>query len=91
MVEAGFRPDLTTFNIRALAFSKMSLLWALHLSLEHMTHEKVVPDLVTCGCVVDAYLDRRQGRNLYFSLNKINLDDSPLVLTDPFVFEVLGK
>ncbi|KAM0985716.1 hypothetical protein ACFX13_013175 [Malus domestica] len=91
MVEAGFRPDLTTFNIRALAFSKMSLLWDLHLSLEHMKHEKVVPDLVTCGCVVDAYLDRRLGRNLYFALNKMNLDDSPLVLTDPFVFEVLGK
>ncbi|KAM1341165.1 hypothetical protein ACFX1X_005791 [Malus domestica] len=91
MVEAGFHPDLTTFNIRALAFSKMSLLWDLHLSLEHMKHEKVVPDLVTCGCVVDAYLDRRLGRNLYFALNKMNLDDSPLVLTDPFVFEVLGK
>ncbi|KAM1087392.1 hypothetical protein ACFX2B_012775 [Malus domestica] len=91
MVEAGFRPDLTTCNIRALAFSKMSLLWDLHLSLEHMKHEKVVPDLVTCGCVVDAYLDRRLGRNLYFALNKMNRDDSPLVLTDPFVFEVLGK
>ncbi|PQQ10998.1 pentatricopeptide repeat-containing protein [Prunus yedoensis var. nudiflora] len=63
MVEAGFHPDLTTFNIRALAFSRMSLLWDLHLSLEHMKHEKVVPDLVTCGCVVDAYLERRLGKN----------------------------
>lgn len=91
MVEAGFHPDLTTFNIRALAFSRMSLLWDLHLSLEHMKHEKVVPDLVTCGCVVDAYLERRLGKNMYFALNKMNLDDSPLILTDPFVFEVLGK
>lgn len=91
MVEAGFHPDLTTFNIRALAFSRMSLLWDLHLTLEHMKHEKVVPDLVTCGCIVDAYLDRRLGRNLYFALNKMNLNDSPVVLTDPFVFEVLGK
>ncbi|KAJ1393881.1 Tetratricopeptide-like helical domain superfamily [Sesbania bispinosa] len=91
MVEAGFRPDVTTFNIRALAFSRMSLFWDLHLSLEHMKHEKVVPDLVTYGCVVDAYLDRKLGRNLDFVLNKMNLDDSPLLLTDPFVFEVLGK
>nr|XP_023896921.1 pentatricopeptide repeat-containing protein At3g42630 isoform X2 [Quercus suber] len=91
MVEAGFHPDLTTFNIRALAFSRMSLLWDLHLSLEHMKHEKIVPDLVTCGCFVDAYLDKRLGRNLNFALNKMDLDDSPVVLTDPFVFEVLGK
>jgi pentatricopeptide repeat protein len=91
MVEAGFRPDLTTFNIRALAFSRMSLLWDLHLSLEHMKHEKITPDLVTYGCFVDAYLDKRLGRNLNFALNKMNLDDCPVVLTDSFVFEVLGK
>lgn len=91
MMESGFRPDLTTFNVRAMAFSRMSLLWDLHLSLEHMKHENVVPDLVTCGCVVDAYLDRRLGRNLDFALKKMSLDASPTVLTDPFVFEVLGK
>ncbi|RVW34473.1 Pentatricopeptide repeat-containing protein [Vitis vinifera] len=91
MVEAGFAPDLTTFNIRALAFSRMSLFWDLHLSLEHMQHVKVVADLVTYGCVVDAYLDRRLGKNLDFALKKMNMDDSPLVSTDHFVFEVLGK
>lgn len=91
MVESGFRPDVTTFNIRALAFSRMSLFWDLHLSIEHMRHERVIPDLVTYGCVVDAYLDRRLGRNLDFVLNKMNVDDSSLLLTDPFVFEVLGK
>ncbi|KAK6131748.1 hypothetical protein DH2020_034545 [Rehmannia glutinosa] len=91
MVEAGFSPDLNTFNIRALAFSKMSLLWDLHLSLEHMKHEAVVPDLVTYGCVVDAYLDRRLGRNLKFALQKLDWDDSVLILTDPLVFEVMGK
>ncbi|KAA8522677.1 hypothetical protein F0562_009161 [Nyssa sinensis] len=91
MVEAGFHPDLTTFNIRALAFSRMSLLWDLHVSLEHMKHEDVVPDLVTYGCVVDAYLDKRLGRNLDFALRKMNVNDSPLVSTDPCVFEVLGK
>ncbi|KAK9268693.1 hypothetical protein L1049_000453 [Liquidambar formosana] len=91
MLDAGFRPDLTSFNIRALAFSRMSLFWDLHLSLEHMKHEKVTPDLVTYGCVVDAYLDRRLGRNLDFALGKMYMDDHPLVSTDPFVFEVLGK
>lgn len=91
MVEAGFHPDITTFNIRALAFSRMALFWDLHLSLEHMEHEKVIPDLVTFGCVVDGYLDRRLGKNLDFALNKMNLDDSPQLLTDPIVYEALGK
>ncbi|KAK2971814.1 hypothetical protein RJ640_009723 [Escallonia rubra] len=91
MVGAGFRPDLTTFNIRSLAFSKMSLLWDLHVSLEHMKHEAVVPDLVTYGCIVDAYLERRLGRNLDFALRKMNVDDSASMSTDPIVFEVLGK
>ncbi|GLT97436.1 hypothetical protein SLE2022_150020 [Rubroshorea leprosula] len=91
MLDAGFRPDLTTFNIRALAFSRMNLFWDLHLSLEHMKHESVVSDLVTYGCLVDAYLDRRLAKNLNFALNKMNVDDSPLVSTDPLVFEAMGK
>lgn len=91
MVEAGFEPDLTTFNIRALAFSRMDLLWDLHLSLEHMKHMKIEPDLVTYGCVVDLYVDRRLGRNLEFVLSKMNPDQSPVSSTDWFVFEALGK
>ncbi|QHO41273.1 Pentatricopeptide repeat-containing protein [Arachis hypogaea] len=91
MVEAGFRPDVTTFNIRALAFSRMSLFWDLHLSIEHMVDAKVIPDLVIYGCVVDAYLDKKLGKNLYFALNKLNLDHSPQLLTDPLVFEAFGK
>ncbi|XP_022937749.1 pentatricopeptide repeat-containing protein At3g42630 [Cucurbita moschata] len=91
MVEAGFNPDITTFNIRAMAFSRMDLLWDLHLSLEHMKHVKIEPDLVTYGCVVDAYVDRRLGRNLEFVLSKMNPDQPPISLTDPFVFEALGK
>ncbi|KAJ4831722.1 hypothetical protein Tsubulata_038271 [Turnera subulata] len=91
MVEAGFHPDLTTFNIRALAFSRMALFWDLHLTLEHMNRDKVVPDLVTYGCVVDVYLDKRLGRNLDFALNKMSVDDSPVLFTDPLVFEVFGK
>uniref|UniRef100_A0A0A0LMJ8 Pentatricopeptide repeat-containing protein n=2 Tax=Cucumis sativus TaxID=3659 RepID=A0A0A0LMJ8_CUCSA len=91
MVDAGFNPDLTTFNIRALAFSRMDLLWDLHLSLEHMKHMNIEPDLVTYGCVVDAYVDRRLGRNLEFILSKMNPDQPPVSLTDSFVFEALGK
>lgn len=91
MVEAGFNPDLTTFNIRALAFSRMSMFWDLHLSLEHMRCDKVVPDLVTYGCVVDAYLTRKLGRNLDFAVSKLNPDNTPQILTDSIVFEVLGK
>ncbi|XP_042476161.1 pentatricopeptide repeat-containing protein At3g42630 isoform X2 [Macadamia integrifolia] len=91
MVDAGFSPDLNTFNIRSLAFSRMSLFWDLHVSLEHMKHEKVIPDLVTYGCVVDAYLDRKLGRNMNFALNKMNVDNAPIVSTDPLVFEVFGK
>uniref|UniRef100_A0A1J3HZ55 Pentatricopeptide repeat-containing protein n=1 Tax=Noccaea caerulescens TaxID=107243 RepID=A0A1J3HZ55_NOCCA len=91
MLGAGFSPDLTTFNVRALAFSKMALFWDLHLTLEHMRRLSIVPDLVTFGCVVDAYVDRRLGRNLEFVYNRMNLDDTPVVLTDPLAFEVMGK
>ncbi|KAG5617584.1 hypothetical protein H5410_017408 [Solanum commersonii] len=91
MVESGFFPDLNTFNIRALAFSKMSLFWDLHVTLEHMKHEKVVPDLVTYGSVVDAYLDRGLGQNLDFALQKLNINDCVTVATEPLVFEAIGK
>lgn len=91
MAEAGFSPDLTTFNIRALAFTRMCMVWDLHLSVEHMAHQRVLPDLVTCGCVVDLYLERRLGRNLSFVLRKMDLNGPPSVSTDPLVFEVFGK
>ncbi|XP_024009736.1 pentatricopeptide repeat-containing protein At3g42630 isoform X2 [Eutrema salsugineum] len=91
MLGTGFSPDLTTFNIRTLAFSRMALFWDLHLTLEHMRRLKIVPDLVTFGCVVDAYMDKRLSRNLEFVYRRMNLDDPPVVLTDPLVFEVMGK
>ncbi|KAL6013082.1 hypothetical protein ACLOJK_003572 [Asimina triloba] len=91
MLDAGFSPDLTTFNIRALAFSRMSMFWDLHLSIEHMKYEKVAPDLVTYGCLVDAYVNHRLGRNLSFALDSMNVADSPVILTDPLVFEAFGK
>ncbi|CAH2035847.1 unnamed protein product [Thlaspi arvense] len=91
MLDAGFSPDLTTFNIRAIAFSRMALFWDLHLTLEHMRRLNIVPDLVTFGCVVDGYTDKRLARNSEFVYNRMNLDDPPVVLTDTLVFEVLGK
>ncbi|OAY64264.1 Pentatricopeptide repeat-containing protein [Ananas comosus] len=43
-----------------------------NLFIEHMKSERIVPDLVTFGCFVDAYMGRRLGRNLYFALEKMN-------------------
>ncbi|KAL6858967.1 hypothetical protein ACP4OV_017969 [Aristida adscensionis] len=91
MVAAGFRPDLTTFNIRAAAFSKMCMFWDLHLSAEHMRRDGVAPDLVTHGCFVDAYLERRLARNLTFAFDRLDGGAEPVVATDGIVFEAFGK
>ncbi|KEH25813.1 hypothetical protein MTR_6g034745 [Medicago truncatula] len=45
--------------------------------VEHMRSEKVVPDLLTYCCVVDAYSDIKYGRNFEFVLNKMDVDDCP--------------
>lgn len=91
MVAAGVRPDLTTFNIRAAAFSKMCMFWDLHLSAEHMRRDGVAPDLVTHGCFVDAYLERRLARNLTFAFDLLDGAGEPVVATDGIVFEAFGK
>ncbi|CAO2169680.1 unnamed protein product [Urochloa humidicola] len=91
MVAAGFRPDLTTFNIRAAAFSKMCMFWDLHLTADHMRRDGVAPDLVTHGCFVDAYLERRLARNLTFAFDKLDGNAEPVVATDGIVFEAFGK
>ncbi|XP_042444896.1 pentatricopeptide repeat-containing protein At3g42630-like isoform X1 [Zingiber officinale] len=91
MLEAGFSPDITTFNIRALTFSRMSMFWDLHLSIEHMSHKGVTPDIVTYGCIVDAYLGRRLAKNIHFGLGNLNVGNTPLLLTDPLVFKAFGK
>ncbi|CAO2207282.1 unnamed protein product [Urochloa humidicola] len=91
MVAAGFRPDLTTFNIRAAAFSKMCMFWDLHLTADHMRRDGVAPDLVTHGCFVDAYLERRLARNLTFAFNRLDGNAEPVVATDDIVFEAFGK
>ncbi|WOL06501.1 pentatricopeptide repeat-containing protein [Canna indica] len=91
MLDAGFLPDITTFNIRALAFSRMAMFWDLNLSIEHMNHKGVTPDLVTYGCIVDAYVERRLAKNVAFALGKMKVESSPVLLTDPLIFEVFGK
>ncbi|CAL5005277.1 unnamed protein product [Urochloa decumbens] len=91
MVAAGFRPDITTFNIRAAAFSKMCMFWDLHLTADHMRRDGVAPDLVTHGCFVDAYLERRLARNLTFAFDKLDGNAEPIVATDGIVFEAFGK
>ncbi|RLM75026.1 pentatricopeptide repeat-containing protein [Panicum miliaceum] len=91
MVAAGFRPDHTTFNIRAAAFSKMCMFWDLHLSAEHMRRDGVAPDLVTHGCFVDAYLERRLARNLTFAFDRLDGNAEAVVATDGIIFEAFGK
>ncbi|KAG8047904.1 hypothetical protein GUJ93_ZPchr0001g31268 [Zizania palustris] len=91
MVDAGFRPDLTTFNIRAAAFSKMCMFWDLHLSADHMRSDGVSPDLVAHGCFVDAYLERRLARNLTFAFDRLDGAAEPVVATDGVLFEAFGK
>ncbi|EPS70737.1 hypothetical protein M569_04022 [Genlisea aurea] len=91
MIEWGFKPDIDTFNIRSIAFSRMSLLWDLEVSLEQMKHDGVVGDLVTYGCVIDAYMDRKLGGNLEFGLRGLDWSDGVRVWTDPMVFEAMGK
>jgi hypothetical protein len=91
MADAGFRPDVTTFNIRAAAFSKMCMFWDLHLTADHMRRDGVAPDLVTHGCFVDAYMERRLARNLSFAFRRLDGEGQPVVATDGIVFEAFGK
>ncbi|GJN04006.1 hypothetical protein PR202_ga21512 [Eleusine coracana subsp. coracana] len=88
----GVRPDLTTFNVRAAAFSKMCMFWDLHLTADHMRRDGVAPDLVTHGCFVDAYVERRLARNLTFAFDRLGYGGAePVVATDDIVFEAFGK
>jgi len=91
MKTAGFRPDLTTFNIRAAAFSKMCMFWDLHLSADHMRRDGVAPDLVTHGCFVDVYLERRLAQNLTVAFDRLNGNAEAVVATDGIIFEAFGK
>ncbi|GLJ10365.1 hypothetical protein SUGI_0126900 [Cryptomeria japonica] len=92
MLEAGFQPDLTTFNIRALAFSRMQMFWDLHITVLHMRHMNTAPDIVTFGAIVDAYLGGRKVKKLSYALGEIEMNNLyPTELTDPLVYEAFGK
>lgn len=93
MKKAGFKPDVTTFNICVLAFSRMKMFWDLHVTVLHMLSEGVSPDLVTFGAVVDAYIDGRLPfRKMFEALDELQMKGlTPDVRTDLMVFEVFGK
>lgn len=92
MIDAGFKPDLTTFNIRALAFSRMEMFWDLHVSVLHMQHMNISPDLVTFGAIVDSYLNGKMANKLSLALSQIGMHNLyPNALTDPLVYEAFGK
>eukprot|EP00249_Psilotum_nudum_P022097 c28370_g1_i1 orf=294-1385(-) len=93
MVDSGFYPDLTTFNIRAIGFSRLQMFWDLHITALHMRSSGIFPDLVTFGTVVDAYLSGRlQFRKLFQALDDLKMKElCPDVRTDPIVFEAFGR
>ncbi|CAO2199854.1 unnamed protein product [Urochloa humidicola] len=59
----------------------MCMFWDLHLTADHMRRDGVAPDLVTHGCFIDAYLERRLARNLTFAFDRL----------DGIVLEAFGK
>lgn len=69
----------------------MAMFWDLHLSIEHLRHLGVKPDLVTYGCIVDAYIDRKLGRNLSFALDKMDIHQHSVILADAIVLKVFGN
>lgn len=93
MMDVGFNPDLTTFNIRALGFSKMLMFWDLHVTVLHMHSVGVAPDMVTFGAVVDAYINgRMRFQKMFEALDELRMKGlAPDVRTDPMVFEAFGK
>ncbi|XP_002966251.2 pentatricopeptide repeat-containing protein At3g42630 [Selaginella moellendorffii] len=92
MWSARCAPDVTTFNIRALALSRMQMLWDLHVLVQHMRAESVRPDLVTYGALVDAYAIARLLPRLPEQLDELDMADTiPDVRTDPLVFQAFGR
>ena len=56
-----------------------------------MCRDGVAPDLVTHGCFVDAYLERRLARNLTFAFDRFDGNAEAVVATDGIIFETFGK
>ena len=93
MKDACFAPDITTFNIRALSFARMNMLWELHSTVIQMHHAQVLPDLVTFGAIVDAYINLKlRFRSMFEELDVLHMKGfSPSIATDPLVFKAFGK
>ncbi|CAM6105230.1 unnamed protein product [Calypogeia fissa] len=90
--ETGFEGDITSFNIRALAFSKMQMLWDLRVTILEMAHQGIMPDLVTYGAVVDAYIGGNMESSLAEALAEMrNIGDVAKVYTDELVFDAFGR
>ena len=64
---------------------------ALPCFFDHMRRDGVTPDLVTHGCFVDAYLERRLARNLTFAFDRFDGNAEAVVATDGIIFEAFGK
>lgn len=92
MKHAGFTPDLTTYNIMALAYGRMQQFWDLRVMILTMQSEGIAPDLVTYGAVVDAFLQGNVQSKLPDALAELRtIDLVAEIATDPLVFEVFGK
>ncbi|KAL2653065.1 hypothetical protein R1flu_021193 [Riccia fluitans] len=90
--ESGFDGDITSFNIRALAFSQAKMFWDLRVTVLEMQHQKIMPDLVTYGAVVDAYVAAELVGKLPEALMEMhNLDARADIRTDTLVFEAFGR
>ncbi|CAN5961332.1 unnamed protein product [Sphagnum jensenii] len=92
MKQAGFAPDLTTYNILALAYSRMEQFWNLRVTVLEMQSSGVAPDLVTYGAVVDAFVAFRLQSRLPEALKEMRTIDLVAEMrTDSLVLEVFGK
>ncbi|KAL3684815.1 hypothetical protein R1sor_002837 [Riccia sorocarpa] len=90
--ESGFAGDITSFNIRALAFSQAKMFWDLRVTVLEMQHQKIMPDLVTYSAVVDAYVAAELVEKLPEALMEMqNLDARADIRTDTLVFDAFGR
>lgn len=92
MTNAGFSPDISTFNIRARAFSNMHMYWDLHVTVQHMLSMGIKPDLITFDAIFGAYLGGRLEKQLATALQETKSSHlRPEVRTESFVCEAFGK
>jgi hypothetical protein len=70
----------------------MQMLWDLRVTILEMVHQGVMPDLVTYGAVVDAYVAGNTESSLAEALAEMpNLSNVAEVRTDELVFDSFGR